>query len=109
MDFNDIFKQVVPLYTQLNFWLTILGTVLLWYAVSVAFAHVFFGAGNRSAVEAANQGMNIALLLLAVALAAGAYFLFKPTDLIYLGAVTLTFLLLAIILHVIFSKMGARA
>ena len=109
MDFNNIFGQVIPLYTQVNFWLTILGTVLLWYAVSVALAHAFFGAGNRSAVEAANQGMNFSLLLLAVALAAGAYFLFKPADLIYLVAVTLTFVLLAAILHVLFSRMGARA
>ncbi|EYB66504.1 hypothetical protein DEIPH_ctg103orf0028 [Deinococcus phoenicis] len=106
MDFNNIFVQVVPLYTQVNFWVTLGVTLLVWYAVAVGFAHLLFGAGQRGAVESARQGMGVSLFLIAVALACGAYFLFRPADLIYMIALAVTFLILAVLVSAVFTRMG---
>lgn len=106
MGFNDIFGQVVPLYTQVGFWITVGVTLLVWYAAAVAFAHALFGAGRRTAVDSAKQGMGLALLLIGVALACGMYFLFRPADLIYMVAITVTFLVLAALVSAIFTRMG---
>ncbi|WP_420596739.1 hypothetical protein [Deinococcus sp.] len=108
MDFNSVVAQVTPLYTQLNFWLTVGLTVLIWYVVAAVLAHILFGAGRRNPVESARQGMGMALLLLLVALACGAYFLFRPADLIYMVAVSLTFLVLALLVFALFSRLGAE-
>lgn len=106
MDFNNIFGQVVPLYTQVNFWITLGVTLLVWYAAALGFAHLLFGAGRRGAVASARQGMSFSLLLVIAALACGAYFLFRPADLIYMIAVSVTFLILALLVSALFSRMG---
>lgn len=106
MEFNDVFGQVVPLYTQVNFWATLGVTLLVWYAVAVGFAHLLFGAGRRSAVDSARQGMGFSLLLIGVALACGAYFLFRPADLIYMIALAVTFLILGVLVSAMFTRMG---
>lgn len=106
MGFNDIVGQVVPLYTQVNFWAMVGVTLLVWYLAAVGFAHVLFGAGRRTAVDSAKQGMGFSLFLIGVALACGAYFLFKPADLIYMAAVTVTFLIVAVLVSVVFSRMS---
>ncbi|PTA68590.1 hypothetical protein [Deinococcus arcticus] len=108
MDFNSIFGQVVPMYTQVNFWVTLAVTLVVWYAAAVGFAHVLFGGGARTPVNSAKQGMLLALLLVLTALAAGTYYLFMPADLIYMVTVSVTFLLLSLILSALFSKMGAE-
>ncbi|OLV18462.1 hypothetical protein [Deinococcus marmoris] len=108
MDLNNIFSQVWPLYAQTNFWVTLLITALVWYAVAVGLAHVLFGAGRRNAVEAARQGMGLSLLLVAVALACGVWFLFRPADLIYMVAICVTFLIVSLLLFAVFSKLGAE-
>lgn len=107
MNFGDLVNQVVPLYTQMNFWITVALTVLLWYGVAVGFAHLLFGAGGREAVASARQGMWMSLGLLFVALALATYFLFKPADLVYMVAVSVTFLVLTLIVAAIFSRLGA--
>lgn len=108
MDFSSIVNQVVPLYTQVNFWVTIALTALVWYFVAVGFAHLLFGAGHRTPVNSARQGMLLSLLLLFSALALATYFLFKPADLIYMIAVSVTFLILTLIVMAIFTKLGAE-
>lgn len=108
MNLNALFGQVIPLYSQVNFWMTVAVTLIVWYAASVGLAHALFGAGRRKAVEAAKQGMLLALLLLGVGLACAAYFLFKPADLMYMIAVSVTFLLLALIVAAVFGRLGVE-
>lgn len=106
MDLSSVFSQIVPLYTQVGFWVTVGVTLLVWYAAAVGFAHILFGAGGRAPVLAAKQGMGFSLFLIALGLACGMYFLFKPADLIYMSAITVTFLLLAALVAMVFSRMS---
>ncbi|ACO47742.1 hypothetical protein DEDE109153_17760 [Deinococcus deserti] len=106
MELNSIFGQLVPLYTQVGFWTTVGLTLLVWYAAAVGFAHLLFGAGRSGAVESARKGMGFALFLIAVGLACGMYFLFRPADVIYMAAITVTFLILAVLVSAVFSRMG---
>ncbi len=108
MNFGDITNQIIPLYTQTQFWITVALTLLVWYGVAVGFAHILFGAGQRTPVASARQGMWISLFLLFVALAAATYFLFRPADLVYMIAVSVTFLILTILVVAIFSKLGVE-
>lgn len=106
LELGNFFGQIVPLYKQVNFWVTVGVTLLVWYLAAVGLAHVLFGAGRRTAVDSAKQSMGFALLLIGVALACGMYFLFKPADLIYMSAITVTFLLLAVLVSAVFTRMG---
>ncbi|MFC6804026.1 hypothetical protein ACFQDE_21685 [Deinococcus caeni] len=45
MNLATFFGPVVPLFTQVNFWVTVAVTMLLWYGVAVGLAHILFGAG----------------------------------------------------------------
>ena len=108
MDFNAVVAQVTPLYTQLNFWLTVGLTILVWYFVALGLSHLLFGAGQRAPLDSARLGMNLALLVVFVALGCMAFFLLKPSDLIYALAISLTFLVLAVIVLAIFSRLGAE-
>ena len=108
MNFGDLTNQIVPLFTQTQFWITVGLTTLIWYGVAVGFAHILFGAGNRAPVASARQGMWLSLLLLFVGLALATYFLFRPADLVYMIAVSVTFLILTILVVAIFSKLGVE-
>ncbi|GGM58073.1 hypothetical protein GCM10008956_37060 [Deinococcus arenae] len=108
MNLGGVFGSVWPLYSQVNFWITLLLTMLVWYGVAVGLAHALFGAGRRTPVDAAKQGMSLSLLLLFVALACGAYFLFRPADLVYMISICVTFLLLTLIVSAVFSRMGVE-
>ena len=103
---NDFFAGAAPLFTQLNFWVTVLVTLLVWYGLSVGLAHMLFGAGNRAPIHAARQGMTLALLLVIVVLACGAWFLFQPSDLVYLIAITVTTLILTLLVLAVFTRLG---
>jgi hypothetical protein len=103
---NDILSQIWPLYGQTNFYVTVAVTLLIWYVVALGFAHLTFGAGRKTPVACARQGMWLSLLVMGLALAASAYFLFQPLNLVYMSAITVTFLLLAVVLSLIFSRMG---
>lgn len=103
---NAILGQIWPLYSQTNFYITVAIALLVWYLVALAFAHLTFGAGKKSPVTAARHSMWLSLLVMGLALAAGAYFLLQPLNLIYMSAITFTFLLLAVVLSLIFSRMG---
>ncbi|MCD0168596.1 hypothetical protein [Deinococcus sp. 23YEL01] len=108
MNLATIFGPVVPLFTQVNFWITVAVTMLLWYGVAVGLAHILFGAGGRTPVDSARQGMGFSLLLLFAGLACAVYFLFKPADLMYMIAVSVTFLLLTLLVSAIFTRMGVE-
>lgn len=108
MDLNNLFSQVWPLYTQTNFWITLLITVLVWYVVALGLTHLLFGAGGRSAVGSARLGMGFSVVLIAAALAGGVWFLFRPADLIYTVAICVTFLLVSLLMFAVFSKLGAE-
>ncbi|MFT2721523.1 hypothetical protein ACMT4L_16125 [Deinococcus sp. A31D244] len=108
MNLGNIFGPVVPLFTQVNFWITVAVTMLLWYAAAVGFAHVLFGAGSRTPVDSARQGMGFSLLLLFAGLACAVYFLFKPADLMYMIAVSVTFLLLTLLVSAVLTRMGGE-
>lgn len=100
---NDLW----PLYTQTGFWLTIALTVVVWYLLSLALAHLLFGSGNREPVASASQGMTMALLLMVVLLFCYAFF-FRASDWLYAVAVSVTFLLLALLVSVLFTRLGSR-
>ncbi|MCD0157134.1 hypothetical protein [Deinococcus sp. 6GRE01] len=108
MNLATIFGPVVPLFTQVNFWITVAVTMLLWYGVAVGLAHILFGAGRRTPVTAAKHGMQFSLLIWAVGLGCAAYFLFKPADLMYMIAVSVTFLLLTLLVSAVFTRMGVE-
>ncbi len=101
---NDLW----PLYTQTGFWLTIALTVVVWYLLSLALAHLLFGSGNREPVASASQGMTMALLLMVVLLFCYAFFFFRASDWLYAVAVSVTFLLLALLVSVLFTRLGSR-
>ncbi|GAA5440619.1 hypothetical protein Dcae01_02136 [Deinococcus caeni] len=108
MNLATFFGPVVPLFTQVNFWVTVAVTMLLWYGVAVGLAHILFGAGGRTPVASARQGMSLSLILLVVGLGCAAYFLFKPADLMYMVAVSVTFLLLTLLVSAVFTRMGVE-
>lgn len=108
MNLATLFGPVVPLFTQVNFWITVAVTMLLWYGVAVGLAHILFGAGSRTPLNSAKQGMGLALVLLFAGLACAVYFLFKPADLMYMIAVSVTFLLLTLLVSAVFTRMGVE-
>ncbi|MFC6804027.1 hypothetical protein ACFQDE_21690 [Deinococcus caeni] len=52
--------------------------------------------------------MSLSLILLVVGLGCAAYFLFKPADLMYMVAVSVTFLLLTLLVSAVFTRMGVE-
>ena len=99
---NDLW----PLYTQTGFWLTIALTVAAWYLLSLGFAHLLFGSGNREGVASATQGMSLSLIIVAALLFCYAFFFFRASDWLYAVAVSVTFLLLALLVSVLFTRLG---
>jgi len=101
-------NDLLPLYTQTGFWLTIALTVVVWYLLALAFAHLLFGAGNREPVASATQGMFASLLIMVVLLFCYAFFFFRVSDWLYAAAVSVTFLLLAVVVSALFVRLGGR-
>lgn len=103
----DMFDQITPLYTQPGFWLRLLGMVLLWYVLALAFAHLFFGAG-REAVASAKGAMWLALGIVLVVLGLSAWFWWSPSELLYTLVITVTFLLVTLLILWAFTRLGSR-
>ncbi|WP_424950574.1 hypothetical protein [Deinococcus sp.] len=101
---NDLW----PLYTQTGFWLTIALTVVVWYLLSLAFAHLLVGSSNREPVTAANQGMTLSVVIMVVLLFCYAFFFFRASDWLYALAVSVTFLILAVLVSAVFTRLGGR-
>ncbi|MFC6619277.1 hypothetical protein [Deinococcus radiophilus] len=107
MNVNSFFDQLWPIYSQTQFWLTALAGLALWYLMSLALAHMMVG-GGKEPVSAVSTAMFTALIVGLVLLAVSAWFLIRPTDLIYMVALSVTFGLLALILTLTFSSLGRR-
>lgn len=103
---NTFFAAAWPHFTQLQFWISVAVTLLVWYVLSLAFAHLLAGAGNREPVAAARTAMPLGLIVMVIGLAVSEYFLLNPGNVPYLAAVTVASLLITAVLLVIFNRLG---
>jgi membrane-associated HD superfamily phosphohydrolase len=102
------FNQLVPTFSQATFWITLAASLLCWYALAVLFAHLLFGSGNREAVPAVKGGMSLSLLLMLGLLAVSVIFVINPYNWFYLATLLPVFLLIALLLVLIFGRLGAK-
>ncbi|MFC4452349.1 hypothetical protein [Deinococcus sonorensis] len=105
-DITTFINAAWPHFVQLDFWITVAITILVWYGLAVGLAHLLAGAGGREALQAARQSMPLALLLVMVGLLISEYFLFNPNNFPYLVAVAVATLLLTLLVLTVFGRLG---
>ena len=103
----DILNQITPNFSELGFWLRVIGTIALWYLIALLFAHLLFGNG-REAVSSARSGMWGAMAVVFIALGCAAYFWWSAGELYYTLTLLLTFFLLTLVLLLLLSRLGSR-
>lgn len=74
---NELWHQIVPLFTDTLFYVRVMVGVLIWYLLTIALSHLVFDRGGREGIDAIMLASWLAVLLVMISGALLGYFIWS--------------------------------